>query len=183
MLISRFSNEKAEIGIEKIEKKYSVRLPSEYRRFLVEYNGGDTPNTKYTSANISFPVRGFLGVGNVRYSLDRFEDLSEWMARKQLPIACDSFGNYLSISLDTGAIYLMDHERGFKKTFLCDDFATLITRCESAPIHQKALRSIQEREADLIARGRGHIITDGLRKMWQAEIDKYTNMTLEEVAL
>ena len=30
-------------------------------------------------------------------------------------------------------------------------------------------------------KGRGSIITDGLRKMWQAEIDKYGNMIQEEV--
>lgn len=46
-----------------------------------------------------------------------------------------------------------------------------------------AKRSIKEREAALIAKGRGSIITDDLRKMWQDEIDKYGNMIQEEVIL
>lgn len=43
--------------------------------------------------------------------------------------------------------------------------------------------SIKEREEILIANGRGHVTTDGLRQMWQAEIDKYGNKVQEKVDL
>ena len=48
-------------------------------------------------------------------------------------------------------------------------------------IGETPIRSIKEREDALIANGRGHVITDALRKIWQAEIDKYGNMVQEEL--
>lgn len=42
---------------------------------------------------------------------------------------------------------------------------------------------MKEREAILLAKGRGNIITDDLRKMWQAEIDKYESIIQEEVLI
>ena len=50
-------------------------------------------------------------------------------------------------------------------------------------ISEASRRSIKEREDALIAKGRGNIITDDLRKMWQAEIDKYGSMLQEEVVV
>lgn len=34
-----------------------------------------------------------------------------------------------------------------------------------------------------IAKGKGNNITDGLRKMWQEEIDKYSDIIQEEVLI
>lgn len=42
-------------------------------------------------------------------------DLREWLDMKLLPIACDSFGNYIVISLsdkNNGRIYFCGHESG-----------------------------------------------------------------------
>lgn len=50
-------------------------------------------------------------------------------------------------------------------------------------ISEASKLSIEEREAILIANGKGDIITDGLREMWQAEIKKYSNMIQEEVLI
>ena len=50
-------------------------------------------------------------------------------------------------------------------------------------ISEASRRSIKEREDALIAKGRDNIITDDLRKMWQAEIVKYGNMVQEEVLI
>jgi hypothetical protein len=55
--------------------------------------------------------------------------------------------------------------------------------CKSEKTNDASKRTIKEREDALIAKGRGNIITDDLRKMWQAEIDKYGNMTQEEVII
>lgn len=55
--------------------------------------------------------------------------------------------------------------------------------CKSEKIKEASKRSIKEREEILIANGRGDNITDGLRQLWQAEIDKYGNMIQEEVVL
>ena len=44
MLISKFGNGSEEL-VRKFENKYGIALDEEYCRFLVKYNGGDTPNT------------------------------------------------------------------------------------------------------------------------------------------
>ncbi len=58
-----------------------------------------------------------------------------------------------------------------------------IQYCKSGEIDPASRLSIKEREEALIARGRGHVITENLRQMWQAEIDKYKNMVREEVVI
>lgn len=45
------------------------------------------------------------------------------------------------------------------------------------------MKSVEERENDLIKRGRGNIITEELRNMWRAEIAKNSLLKLEEIAI
>ena len=110
----------------------------------------------------------------------------EWIEKNIFPIACDSFGNYIVIGLkdnDAGKIYFCNHENGNRLEFLTENFNDFIGTCKSEKISEASRRSIKEREEALIAKGRGNIITDDLRKMWQAEIDKYGNMVQEEVLI
>lgn len=183
MLIARFPSHDSKNRIMEIEKQYAVTFPEQYRRFLIKYNGGDTPNTKYKAGRKSSDLRGFYGFGDVRYSFDNFARLSEWIASKRLPIARDSYGNYISISLEDGKIYFVDHEHGFKEFLIFDDFMSFVKKCKSNPINELSRRSIEDREADLIAKGRGDVITDGLRQIWQNEIDKYKDMVQEELTI
>ena len=80
-----------------------------------------------------------------------------------------------------GKIYFCDHEKGNKVEYITESFKKFIECCKSEIISEASRRSIKEREDALIAKGRGNIITDDLRKMWQAEIDKYGGMVQEEV--
>ncbi|MEY8268972.1 SMI1/KNR4 family protein [Lachnospiraceae bacterium 64-25] len=109
------------------------------------------------------------------------------MFRKNIfPIACDSFGNYIMIGLsndDAGKIYFCDHEKGNKAEYVAESLKKFILCCKSEMISEASRRSIKEREDALIAKGRDNIITDDLRKMWQAEIVKYGNMVQEEVLI
>ena len=99
------------------------------------------------------------------------------------PIACDTFGNYILIGLGSneGRIFFCDHEKGNQFEPISNSFEEFVSYCKSELISEVSKKSIKEREAALMAKGRGHIITDDLRKMWQAEIDKYGNMQQEEV--
>ena len=183
MLISKFSNCDVKEQIADMEKRYEIILPVQYKSFLHKYNGGYTPETKLKSGKISSDVRGFFGIGDVKLSINTIE-LEEWLEKNVFPIACDSFGNYMVIGLrndNLGKIYFCDHERGNKLKYIADDFKGFVSCCKSKKISEASRRSIKEREEELIAEGRGSIITDGLRKMWQAEIDKYGNMIQEEV--
>lgn len=66
---------------------------------------------------------------------------------------------------------------------MAEDFKEFTKKCKSKKINPDTKMSIEEREADLISRGKGGNITDGLRKMWQDEIDKYGNMVQEELII
>lgn len=186
MLISKFENNSVETRINELERQNNIILPSQYRNFLCKYNGGDTPNTTYKAGRSSSALRGFYGFGDVRYSLDSLTNLQEWIDANLFPIAYDSFGNYIAIGINEsnyGQIFFVNHEKKFSTTQIGKDFKEFVKKCKSEPIKDLARRSIKEREADLIARGRGHIITDGLRKMWQDEIDKYGNMVQEKLII
>lgn len=183
MLISKFLNGNVEEKVINLERQYEITLPTSYRYFLYKYNGGYTPKTNFKMGKISSDLRGFYGIGDVKLSLDSIE-LKEWIEKKIFPIACDSFGNYIAIGLsndDVGKIYFCDHEKGNKIEYMTDNLENFIGCCKSEKISEASRRSIKEREDALIAKGRGDIITDDLRKMWQVEIDKYGSMSQEEV--
>ena len=185
MLISCYSNQDVEKRITEMEENNGIALPEQYRKFLLEYNGGDTPDTSYKAGRASTVVRGFYGFGEVEHSFDKL-DLREWIDKGVFPIACDPFGNEIVISLEAescGSIYFLDHEKGYAKSMIAEDLKAFVKKCKSKKIDPDTKSSIEEREAALIARGRGHVITDTLRKMWQDEIDKYGNMVQETVII
>lgn len=80
-------------------------------------------------------------------------------------------------------IFFCNHEEGNKVECIAGNLKDFFKYCKSEEISEASRLSIKEREDALIARGRGAIITDALRQMWQAEIDKYENMIQEEVII
>lgn len=185
MLISKFINSGIEEKIESVERQYEIVLPEQYKGFLNKYNGGFTPKTKFKVGKVSSDVRGFFGIGDVKLSIDSIE-IEEWVEKNVFPVGCDSFGNYIVVGLcddNFGKIYFCDHEKGYEIENIANDLKDFLKVCKSEEISDASRRSIKEREEALIAKGRGHIITDELRKMWQAEIDKFANMVQEEVIL
>ena len=184
MLIARFGG--GEPGrVAELEKTYQVTFPEKYRAFLCSYNGGFTPKTRFKKGKIASDLRGFYGIGEVTLSFDAL-DMEQWVCRSIWPAACDSFGNFIVIGLNQerrGKVYFWDHERGGALTQLGDSLPQFAGLCKSERIPEGARRSIQEREAALIERGRGGIITDALRSMWQNELDKYGDMVQEELIL
>lgn len=185
MLISKFANCNVNDRIEEMEKKYNITLPDQYRNFLCKYNGGYTPKTKFKVGKISSDIRGFYGIGNEKLSFNTV-NLKEWIDKSLMPIAVDSFGNYLVIGLDNnsaGKIFFCDHELGNEVKCIAENLKSFLKYCKSEKISDASRLSIKEREEALIAKGRGSVITDALRQMWQAEIDKYTNMVQEDVVI
>lgn len=185
MLIVRFGGEDTEDRIRQLEARYDLTLPQPYRNFLLRYNGGFTPKTRFRRGRLSSDLRGFYGLGPVALSLETLP-LNQWLERDLLPVACDSFGNFLALGVrgeDKEVVVFADHEKGMAATPLAKDFPALLALCKSNPIPEGARRSIEERRALLIANGRENAITPALVAMWQAEIDKYRDMVQEEVVL
>lgn len=184
MLISKFETENTEFRINELEGKYGISLPFEYRAFLLKYNGGLTPETTFKIRKVSSDIRAFYGLGSVEYNLNLM-DLDDWIHRHLFPIACDSFGNFVVLGLHGDAaekVYFEDHETG-EVQLIADDLKSFIKSCKSKKISPDVRMSIEEREADLISRGRGHVIDDELREMWQQEIDRYGNIHQERVLI
>ena len=183
MLISKFLKCNVEEQIIDIERQYQIILPVQYRNFLKKYNGGYTPKTKFKAGKFSSDLRGFLGIGDVKLSMDNVK-LGDFLEKNIFPIAYDSFGNYIVIGVsndNAGKIFFCDNENGNKAEYITENLKKFIECCKSEKISEASRRSIKEREEALIAKGRGNIITDDLRKMWQTEIDKYGSMIQEEV--
>ena len=177
MLISKFEPaEKSEIV------SFHPNLPNELVRFLEKYNGGETPETKFSINGVSSDIVAFYGIGDVKYSY-RDVDMIELQSSKYLPIAFDSFGNQIVISLKSGSIFFYDHERSKLSKELAPNLSAFLSQVESQEINPKHTKSISEREQELINRGRGGNITDALRKLWKKEIDKYSQFHQEEVVL
>lgn len=183
MLIVKFGGQNIEDEIAQTEARYSIVFPQQYRDFLLRYNGGFTPRTKFRAKGVSSDLRGFYGFGPVGLPVQQ-EQIDRWLPRDLFPIACDSFGNHilLSVAGDTyGALFFGDHEAGMAVTQVAKDLPAFLRLCKSDPIPEGARRSIEERRAALIARGRGHVITPALIELWQKEIDKYADMIQEEI--
>ena len=106
----------SEDELKKLEAKTSA-LPEDYRQFLLKYNGGDISPDCFNSAegeSVS-SVRSFLGIHDDRTcNLYRYlETYENRLPKRFLPIAFDSFGNLICLSLfgaDRGAVYFWDHE-------------------------------------------------------------------------
>ena len=187
MLISKFSghavNTEAEIAA--FEARYQISLPAQYRSFLMRYNGGETPQTKFKIGRESSDIRAFLGFGDVPYRFPAEDEMSEWLQKELLPIAVDSFGNYAAIGISekhSGVIYFCDHERGYKSKKLAKSFSEFIAQCKSKKLGK--IRTIAEREQQVLENGwTSEEITDDVRAVWQAEIDKYQHIVQETVVL
>lgn len=185
MLIAKFASSQVPEELSKIESQYQITFPESYRNFLYRYNGGNTPRTKFRAKKISSDVKGFYGLGKVKLPVDQ-EMLEKWIPQKLFPIACDSFGNLIVLCIAGdryGNVFFCDHEKGMSPALLADSFSSFLQACKSDRIPEAARRSIEERKAALMERGRESVITPALIEMWQKEIDKYGNMIQEEVVI
>lgn len=170
--------------VDKFVNEKGYKLPSDFEKFLKKYNGGNTPNTSVNSSNRSSDVRAFYGVGkDLAYSLDSIQVFDKGESI-YLPVAIDSFGNIFVVDItgNTG-VYFVDHEKNRELEYVAKSFKLFIQLCKSEPIKEASKKTPKEREELLISKGKASNITDGLKKMWQEEYEKYKGINQEEVIL
>lgn len=105
--------------LEEFEKENKLKLPDDYRAFLIEHNGGSpSPATNPTPET---DVQWIYGIHNGEYwaSLKwHIKTLSGRIPANTLPIANDSGGNIFLLSLHPdsyGEVWFWDHENETEK--------------------------------------------------------------------
>lgn len=186
MLISSFKKCGKENEVELFEKTYKIMLPEQYKRFLIKYNGGETPETTFKIKKVNSDIRAFFGFGDITYSFSEKVKIEDWSVKDIIPIACDSWGNYIAIGINgekNRKIYFCDHEKYFKETLLTENFKEFINHCKSQKLNEYYTMSIEERKQKLINNGKANNISEDLIKMWQDIINKYAHIKQEEVII
>lgn len=97
------------------ERQLGLQLPAQYRKFLLEFNGGSPrPNSfNFKDSDAGSQVLSFFGFGSFYNVLDELETYSGRLPRRFFPVAAEAGGNLLCISVsgdDAGSIYFWDHE-------------------------------------------------------------------------
>ena len=69
LLISKYGNGSEEF-VNGLERKLGIELDEEYRKFLVKYNGGDTPNTEVKTKGFSSDLRYIFGIKLARIHME-----------------------------------------------------------------------------------------------------------------
>lgn len=189
MLISKFCGDNIEAELLELETKYCISLASEYKEFILKYNGGDTPKTQLTINKISIDIKGFYGFTdknkylNLSYILE--DGLGEDLIKKfLLPIATNVFGDYIVMNvsdINNGEISFVYHDNPHEILFISSNFKDFISMCKSEKIGH--IRSIEERKQCLIDSGKEDKITVKKIECWQKEIDKYIHIKQEKVIL
>lgn len=186
MLILKFHNTQVLDEVSKLESQYKFKFPSQYRNFLINYNGGYTPNTYFEVNGISSDIKLFYGFGvssELSFSLN---EMNEWIEKFLFPIAIDSFGDDILIGIaeeNYGKVFFSDHERGMTCSFLAEDFSSFVDCCKSSEISENMCASIEDRKEKLIRNGKKDVITPELIELWKAEINRYQGKLQEEVII
>jgi hypothetical protein len=102
------------IELNDFEIANNIKLPNDYRNFLLEFNGGKPiPNRNENPDTI---VTYILGMHNGDYYASLYKHIDMFKDRLPLstfPIATDPFGNLFIMSVHSGGyghIYFWDHE-------------------------------------------------------------------------
>jgi len=187
MLISKFDITDIEETLSDYEMKNGFAFPTQYREFLLKFNGGDTPDTRFKISKISSDLKGFYGLGNagkyLNYTVfDSMDKIRDFLECEMLPIGSNSFGDYIVIGVgaeNNGKVYFLYHDKPKKYIELTEDFKTFVGKCKSKKLGH--IKTIDERKASMIENGMGDKIKQTLIDTWQAEIDEYGNMIQEEL--
>lgn len=111
-------NDQSDISSEKLaefESKHSIRLPEDYKEFLLTHNGGKPDPSCFNIKNDTSDVRIFYGLNNDgQYSVEVALKLyKNRLSRDIIPIGSDSFGNQICLGVmgeSQNKIYFWNHE-------------------------------------------------------------------------
>ena len=172
-----YDTEGVEQAIADFEDKFTIKFPEEYKEFLIKYNGGNTLQTSFKIKKESQDIRAFYGFENADYEynfqyLIDHDFLSDYIEVDYLPIAEDSFGNYILLGIakqNYNLIAFFDHEKQKIIPFHLS-FKEFIATIKSKVCK---IKSIDERIQKMKEVNSPVIVDDELIAIWQEEIDRY----------
>lgn len=118
----------SEMEITQFEEIALIRLPDDYRSFLLDYNGAMPEGNifRYSNAEL-FNVRRFIPLDELLSIKHRIGDL----LCEFLPVAYDSCGNYVCLDLDAGGeVFFWDHEEPSDRLRLAPSFTAFLDMLE-----------------------------------------------------
>lgn len=172
-----YDTEGVEQAIADFEDKFTIKFPEKYKKFLLKYNGGNSLQTSFSINRKTSDIRAFYGFNkasqynNFQYLIDN-GFLEEVLERGFIPIAKDSFSNYILLGISKqnyNLIAFFDHEKQkiipFNLSFK-EFLATIKSKvCK--------IKSIDERIQKMKEVNSPVIVDDELIAIWQEEIDRY----------
>jgi len=106
--------------LDALEQSWAMKLPKDYRDFLLEYNGGSPDKTlfhfiNYNNKRDSSLINEFFGIykSHVNNLLQNIKDIGDRYPLDSFPIADDQFGNRICLIVkgkNRGKVYFWDHE-------------------------------------------------------------------------
>lgn len=183
MMISKFDTADVETLTAAFERRHKIRLPDSYRRFLLKYNGGETPNTVFSIGEVSSDLRALYGLGGAepRWHFDKLgRRLSGFLKDGMLPVGENAWGDAVALKISgegAGGVYFLYHDRPREFLPLTGDFSDFTAQCASKPLGH--IRSVEERAAAL--RSRGKAAAPELTAMWEREIAHLRSLHQEPV--
>ena len=147
MKIEAYKNGNAE-KVSKLEKEFRIKLPEDYRNFLIQYNGGDVEDGNLYVKELDEDMRMgyFFGIGIEEGFADITEINDEYdddIPKKSLLIGMDEGSGFLLLisgGEDSG-IWYYDHTYFFDKStddlntyFICETFSDFIKILETTEL-------------------------------------------------
>lgn len=95
-----------------IEESLKVSFPDGYRQFLLEHNVAIPENNQIITGSVTTAVHVFFGRSDERiYDLvGEFHAFETRIPKGTVPIASTPIGDLICMQIETGAIYLWEHE-------------------------------------------------------------------------
>ena len=107
--LSRASRGAGEADLRGLEAKVGTRLPEDYRRFLLQHDGGEPEPNEFAipGADNDSGANEFMSVRQIREEIEQY---SHRFPRRMIPIAFAEGGNLVFLALDDGQVLFWDHE-------------------------------------------------------------------------
>jgi len=150
MKIKAYRNGSSE-EVSKLEKKFKIKLPEDYKNFLIQYNGGNVDDGYlYVKELDEYMLMGyFFGIGIERGFADIIkinEEFNDDIPKKSLLIGTDEGEGFLLLVNDgiSNGIWYYDHIYFFEKStddlntyFICETFSDFIKMLETTEVRNE----------------------------------------------